>query len=208
MQIFLSRPTWVSEEFEEGLKIFLMSLDNMGIKPRTLGTTDYPSKAPLDEVLEIMDECQGAIILGYPQIVINSGQVKEDVIQDELILGTEWNHVEASLAYARGMPILIIHHHNVSRGIFERGVMNAFNHSIDMTQPSWCMEAALNGAINKWKEHCESGSSNFSAKVTVDSDKPTCPNCSTPSKPIYLSKLPAMMRIASWKCPMCDYLKQ
>lgn len=180
----------------------------MGITPRTLGTTDIPTKAPLDEVLDIIDECQGAIILGYPQITIHSGKLKSENITEELVLGTEWNHVEASLAYAKSMPILVIHHSTVSRGIFDRGVMNAFNHSVDMTESSWSMDKVLNGAINKWKEHCETGSSNFSSVTTVDPSIPTCPNCSTSAKPIYLSALPEGMRLGKWWCSSCNYLTQ
>ncbi|WP_445358495.1 hypothetical protein [Microbulbifer sp. ANSA005] len=208
MHIFLSRPTWVSPEFEEGLKIFLMSLANLGLSPRTLGSTDYPSKAPLDEVLEIMDQCQGAIILGYPQLIMESGKIKDFDIDSPLSLPTEWNHIEGALAYSKSLPIMILHHKGVSRGVFDRGVMNAFVHEVDFTQASWCMDKALNGAIQKWKENCESGNPNFSAAVKVDPDKPVCPNCTSPSKPVYLSKLPAGFSLGKLHCSKCSYLEQ
>ena len=107
MNIFLSRPTWVSPDFEEGLNVFLMSLANLGLTPRTLGSTDYPSKAPLDEVLEIMDQCQGAIILGYPQLIMESGKIKDSDIDTSISLPTEWNHIEAALAYSKSLPTMI-----------------------------------------------------------------------------------------------------
>ena len=55
MEVFVSRPTWVSEEFQAGLDTFTLQLENLGLIPRTLGVTDYPSKSPLDEVIEIME---------------------------------------------------------------------------------------------------------------------------------------------------------
>lgn len=207
MQIFVSRPTWVSSEFEEGLDAFLKSLEHMDLTPRTLGSSDYPSKAPLDEVIEVMNECQGAIILGYPQIQILEGTVKNTVLENELTLATEWNHIEAALAYAKGLRMLVIHHTTVSRGIFDRGVMNAYLHTVDLKSPTWCMQASLNGAIKKWKEHCKSGSSNFLASPAFDPTKPTCPNCTTKIKPIYLSKLPGGFRLGQWQCPICNYLE-
>jgi len=161
MHIFVSRPTWVSSEFEEGLSIFLMNLANMGLTPRTLGSTDYPSKAPLDEVLEIMEQCQGAIILGYPQLKIDSGFIKDTAIKSSITLPTEWNHIETALAYSKSLPIMILHHKGVSRGVFDRGVMNAFIHEVDFSKPGWCMAPELNGAFQKWKSNCESGSPNF-----------------------------------------------
>ncbi len=62
INIFISRPTWIAEEFKEGLIGFLSFLDTHDIKPRTLGSTDYPTESPLDEVIAIMDDCKGAII--------------------------------------------------------------------------------------------------------------------------------------------------
>ncbi len=208
MQIFVSRPTWISPEFEEGLKIFLMNLANMGLTPRTLGSTDYPSKTPLDEVLEIMDQCQGAIILGYPQLKIDSGLIKGSVISSPITLPTEWNHIEASLAYSKSLPVMVLHHSGVSRGVFDRGVMNAFIHEVDFSKPGWCMEPSLNGAFQKWKSNCESGSPNFIGAAKVDPSKPQCPNCSTSSKPVYLSELPKHFSLGKWTCTKCNYIKQ
>jgi hypothetical protein len=207
VHIFVSRPTWVSPEFDAGLEVFLTSIKNMGLTPRTLGSTDYPSKAPLDEVIEIMDECKGAIILGYPQLFISEGKIKDYDIDSELILPTEWNHIEAALAYSKGIPLIMFHHQGVSRGVFDRGVMNAFVHEVDFKSPTWSMDSALNGAIQKWRENCESGNSNFGITAKVDPDKPTCPNCTTKAKPIYLSPLPQSFReYGNWRCSLCQYM--
>lgn len=206
MHIFVSRPTWVSPEFDEGLEVFLTSIKNMGLTPRTLGSTDYPSKAPLDEVIEIMDECTGAIILGYPQLLIREGKLKDNDLKSELLLPTEWNHIEAALAYSKGMPLIMLHHQGVSRGVFDRGVMNAFVHEVNFASSTWSMGPALNGAIQKWKSNCESGSSNFGRTAKVDPDKPTCPNCTTLAKPIYLSALSsAFSEFGNWRCSSCNY---
>ena len=206
MNIFVSRPTWISSEFEEGLDAFLLTLKNMGLIPRTLGASDYPSKAPLDEVIEIMDECKGAIVLGYPQISVISGTVKDEPLNSPLILPTEWNHIEAALAYSKGLPLMILHHLEVSRGVFDRGVMNAFVHQVNLTKQNWCLDSTLNGAMTKWKENCISGNANFGLKTTGKRDQPICPNCSTNSKPIYLSKLSVPFNeFGDWICSRCDY---
>ena len=95
IDIFVSRPNWVAKEFEEGLTGFLSFLGTHDIKPRTLGSTDQPTETPLDEVITIMSECKGAIILGYPQIYVNNGYLKTKEINN-LQLATEWNQIEAS----------------------------------------------------------------------------------------------------------------
>ena len=207
MNIFVSRPTWVAPEFEEGLKVFLAILENNNLKPRTLGASDYPSKAPLDEVIEIMDQCSGAVVLGYPQISIESGVVKEEKLDSELVLPTEWNHIETALAYSKGLPVLVIHHESVRRGVFDRGVMNAFVHSFDLKIPSWPVDTALGGAITAWKNNCEKGNSNFPSSKPIESDLPFCPNCSTSSQKTYMTELGSDFKmVGKWLCPKCDLI--
>jgi len=152
--VFVSRPTWLAPEFKAGHDGFIELLGTLGLRPRTLGTTDYPSRAPLDEVIELVNQCQGAIILGYPQITVSAGTVKDKVIEQPFLLPTEWNHIEAGLAHARALPLLAIHHIGVKRGIFDRGAMNSFLYERDLTEPSWPLETALLRAIKKWKEEC------------------------------------------------------
>lgn len=213
MHIFVSRPNWVPNEFEAGLGTFLLQMDNLGLVPRTLGVSDYPSKSPLDEVIEIMGDCQGAVILGYPQIEIYAGSLKGSDINSPITLGTEWNHLEAGLAYAAGLPLLVVHHQTVSRGIFDRGVLNAFLHCVDLTSPNWSMQPSLNGAIQKWKRACEGGEANYSGAKRAASrpiGTPTCPNCSTAQKPIFMRPVPppfSELTGGSWECSLCQFVQ-
>jgi hypothetical protein len=89
IDIFVSRPTWVSAEFRKGLDGFLGFLVSLGFQPHTLGSTDYPAKAPLDEVIRLMDACSGVIVLGYPQVVVTSGTVKGAPAPANMCLSTE-----------------------------------------------------------------------------------------------------------------------
>jgi len=67
----------------------MVQLENLALSPKTLGVTDYPSKAPLDEVIEILKSCQGAIVLGYPQLEVQAGVLKGNKLAKPLILATE-----------------------------------------------------------------------------------------------------------------------
>jgi len=213
LDVFVSRPTWVASEFESGLSTMLVLLENLGLNARTLGVSDHPSKAPLDEIIDMMATCKGAVVLGYPQLEIQSGILKGEKLSTSLHLGTEWNHLEAGIAYSAGLPLLVIHHTTVTRGIFDRGVLNAFLHSVDLTGSKWAMEPAINGAINHWKKACVEGVPNFSGatkQVAISTDKPRCPNCSTNQKVIYMSPLPApFSEIAGgeWECSKCKYVE-
>lgn len=150
-EIFISRPNWIPVEFERGIESFYNFLKSSELNPRTIGQSDIPNESPLSEVINLMKKCQGTIVLGIPQIEITRGNLKGNEIERKLILGTEWNHIEAALAYSIGHPLLIIHHQNVSRGIFDRGASNSFNHEVDMRDPSWSMSNNISGALTSWK---------------------------------------------------------
>lgn len=150
--IFLSRPTWIDKKYEKGLEIFIQFLYAHNLNPRTIGTTDFPNQSPLDEVIKLMQNCVGAIILGYPQIIIKKGEIKNQSISNTISLGTEWNHIEAALAYSLHVPILVIHDNTVTRGIFDRGTLNAFIYSLELSDATWASNPTIIGALTSWIE--------------------------------------------------------
>lgn len=156
MKVFVSRPSWVDEEFETGMEEFLDFLKTFDLEPRTLGVTDYPNEAPLDEVIKLLDKCSGAVILGYPQITISEGMIKNKKIDEDnkVLLATEWNHIEATLAYSSDLPLLIIHHIGVKRGVFDRGTISSFIYEKDLSKPEWSLKSDVRGAIKNWKNKC------------------------------------------------------
>lgn len=213
MEVFVSRPTWVASEFREGLQTFETQMRNMDLMPRTLGVSDYPNKSPLDEVIELIAGCVGAVILGYPQMEVKSGTLKGESIESPIGLGTEWNHLEAGLAYSRGLPLMVIHHQSVSRGIFDRGVLNAFLHSVDLSQPNWSMTDPVNGAIKRFATACGEGRPSYThpdSQAANVPDKPFCPNCSTASKKFFLRPIGKQFQTLAggkWECPHCKYVE-
>lgn len=215
--IFLSRPTWVGQEFEKGLDAFTNILKSYEINPRTLGVSDYPEGTPLDEVISIMDQCVGAIILGYPQIEVKEGILKGNTINSSVILATEWNHIEASLAYAKKRPLLVIHHKGVQRGIFDRGAISKFLYEVDLSDSTWFSTEQIIGAITDWKSKlsetildrnlssAEHHGLNFDPKtgtyISEKDDLRYCSKCldSPPSK-----RVPLKEQSNGWRCSVCN----
>ncbi len=157
LNVFVSRPTWVAKEFREGLAALSRVLGSHDLVPRTLGVTDYPRKSPMDEVIALLDECAGAVILGIPQLEVQKGTLKGEPLNAAIQLSTEWNHIEAGLACARGLPLLVIHNIGVSRGVFDHGAVGAFVYGVDLTRPAWPIEPEISGALQKWKRDCMAG---------------------------------------------------
>lgn len=150
-EVFLSRPNWIPNSHEKGIDNFYNVLDSMELNPRTIGKTDFPNQSPLDEVISLMKKCEGTIVLGLPQIEFESGIIKGKTSSEKIYLATEWNHIEAALAYSIGHPLLIIHHNQISRGIFDRGACNSFIYEVDMNTSDWSMSNEIIGSLKNWK---------------------------------------------------------
>ena len=149
--IFLSRPSWVAPRYRPGLDHFQTLLREQHLDPRSVGVTDYPTDAPMDEVIRLMKQCGGAIVLGVPQIEVRAGVLKGNDIDEPFSLGTEWNHIEAALAYALELPTLVIHDQTVVRGVFDRGATKSFLHEVDLSCPTWALTEPIVGAIRTWR---------------------------------------------------------
>jgi len=172
INIFCSRPTWVAEEFKESLTGFLAFLGTHDFKPRTIGSTDYPTESPLIEVIRLMDECEGAIILGYPQIYVIRGNIKGSD-KNDFPLPTEWNHIEATLAFHKNLPLLLIHHKGISRGVFDRGAISKFIYEKDLSENNWFLSDNISGALMKWKSSIVQRQKKKSGVPTVISTPPS-----------------------------------
>ena len=150
--IFISRPTIISTKYESPYSDFEEFLTKKGIKSRRLGRGDYSRKAPLVAVMELIEDCKGAIVLGYPQYEIHTTSKKADDVLDEscLLFPTPWNQIEAVLAYKKKIPVLVIAQNRVGGGIFDDGVTGEFVLRADLSKPNWYKEDEFSGIFNEW----------------------------------------------------------
>ena len=125
-KIFLS----VGRTFNPQQENFVSSLENFlssqGLTPQTVGRTYFSSQQPLKAVVELMDECAGTIILAFErtQIVqaLEKRGSKDERQLSDLKLPTVWNQIEATVAYSKGHPLLVIVEEGLkAEGLLEQG---------------------------------------------------------------------------------------
>jgi len=111
-KVYLSVGSGLSPEQEE----FVQALESLaaaaGIATHTIGRTDFSSDAPLVAVRKLMEDCDGAIVLALERLRFGSGLERPgSERQEELAetsIATSWNQIEATLAYDRNLPLLVI----------------------------------------------------------------------------------------------------
>lgn len=141
INVFLSRPNWVSNIVERNFSNFYQLLDDLGFRPRTIGKDVIPLSSPFQHVVDLMKQCECTIVLGLPQITVRQGRLKGIEIEKSFSLPTEWNHIEAAISIMLNKPTLMMLNKRVAaRGLFERGAANVFVHEFETLKPSWVTE--------------------------------------------------------------------
>ena len=141
IDVFLSRPNWVSEIVERQFTKFYPLLEQQGFRPRTIGKDVVPISTPFTHVVDLMKQCQCTIILGLPQIWVTTGRLKGRDIEKEFALPTEWNQIEAAISIMLEKPtLMMLDKRVVARGLFDRGAANVFVHEFHTIGPKWLIE--------------------------------------------------------------------
>ena len=139
IDIFISRPTIIDNGYEKPYRAFEKFFKSEGFSPTRLGRSDYSLKAPLRAVIDLMDKCKGAIILGYPhQVITYSLKKGEEMLnENKIFLPTPWNQIEGTLAYKKGIPVLVIAQEGVEGGLFDYGVTGEYVYKTDLSNNKW-----------------------------------------------------------------------
>lgn len=155
INIFVSRPNALDNNQELTIKLIQELLKSRGLDARTIGATDFSNDSPMKAVEQLMRKCSGAVILGFPQMIIQKGIYKPSTNQEMSIknklLPTPWNHIEASMAYMLELPMLIIRNKGVDGGIFDNGTTgHHYIHTFDLNNQDWITESSFLQPFNEW----------------------------------------------------------
>ena len=99
-----------------------------GLAAKTVDEYGSTNRQPLKDVEYRMGQCYGAVVLAFERTRIDRGVSRPDSkLQKELKdvrLPTVWNHIEASMAYTRGLPLLVLVEHGL------RETRDCWNHGM------------------------------------------------------------------------------
>ena len=132
--VFVSAPTSINAEQDKFKQFLDDQMENLGLEPRALGRSDYPSQYPLREVMVIARHCAGGIILGFEQFYAPAGEFKRQTAKaapaTDIKFPTPWNNLEAGILFSMKKPILIFREHGIVGGVFDVGVSDVFVHDM------------------------------------------------------------------------------
>ena len=151
--------TTEQEKFVHKVRKYLS--DNLGLKARTLGITDYDSDAPLTGCRRLMMECNGLITIALRRYHIERGTErtlpfhKPKPLQN--ISGkyftSPWAQIETALAFQLGLPIVIFREEGVIQdGVLEKGITGLYLPAFDLSKSidKYLESGQWKQVINQW----------------------------------------------------------
>jgi hypothetical protein len=157
--VFVSKPNALNEQQAVFWARLSRILGERGLAARTLGETDYPNSGPIEAVRRLLDDCDGAIVLGLSQLEVQQGVLKRgapaEVDASDTKWPTAWNHIEAAMAYVLRLPMLIIREPGVAGGVFDVGNTDRFIHQAEISE-EWLASPKFLQPFNEWLEEVQS----------------------------------------------------
>jgi hypothetical protein len=154
--VFVSCPSKLNPDQERSREVILQELQNFDLEPRAVGRSDYPTEFPLREVLVLGRHCSGGLILGFEQFRADSGTWKPGTAKampshESASFPSAWNHLEAGMLFSLGLPLLVFREANISGGIFDNGVSDAFIQAMPPPDCTKDVQDSLRQVFGRWQ---------------------------------------------------------
>lgn len=117
--VFVSMGSPYTEPQKAFLDALIELLRSCDIEPRVMNRTDYPTGSPLKDISRVMRECHGVIVVAFERTYFESGLEKQRTALGAVRYTTPWNQIEASLAFALGIPMIVL----MEPGLREEGLL-------------------------------------------------------------------------------------
>jgi hypothetical protein len=159
--VFISAPSMENLNTEQRpvYDEIIAAMGDVGLEPRTLGQSDYPDEAPLKEVVQIARRCSGGIVLGFTQMIVQTGIAKPGV-QDRALSNipfpTPWNQLEAGILFSLRLPVLVFREKGISGGVFDDGVSDVFIHKMPTVADFEKRAGSVRQVLMKWQARVRS----------------------------------------------------
>ena len=155
LNVFVSVGGTATEQQEAFVRAVEDRLRSEGLVPHTVGRNTFSADAPLKTVTELIDNCTGALVIALERSYFASGTEKhggpKEIALSEVRLPTPWNQIEAAMAYARGLPLMVVVESGLkSEGLLERG--NDWYVQWMKAEPAALNSNEFNGVLASWKQ--------------------------------------------------------
>ena len=121
-QIFLSQPAVLTVEQQILVDRIAHLVEQGDVDVVRLRRQEYPGSGSLGELRRLMSGCSGLVIVGVRQLTVTDGTLRpgtpEEAQVRNVTLPTPWSQIEAGMAFALELPVLVVSDHLWDAGVF------------------------------------------------------------------------------------------
>jgi hypothetical protein len=158
-EVFLSVGTPATAEQEAFVRAVEDRLRRAGLTPFTVGRNVFSHEPPIKAVKQLMEKSAGAVVVALERSFFSGGLEnrggRHESSLSNVKLATPWNQIEAAMAYANGLPLLII----LESGLKDEGLLEAgygcFIHTVEPT-PAVLTTRAFDEILANWQSAIQS----------------------------------------------------
>lgn len=155
VKLFLSvgRPHRLDQkQFLEKLRA---ELKHQGVGLVNLATAEYSTEKPLPQIRELMQTCDGALVIGWERVhgytLFERESSSQEKLHQNIHIATPWNHIEGSMAATLGLPLFILKENRLhAEGIFEASSHDHKIESFDLPSEATALSGGLMKQILGW----------------------------------------------------------
>jgi hypothetical protein len=123
-QIFVSVGSAKTSQRAQASDMIFRSLEAVGLSPKQVDRNEWIAEQPLRGIKRVVDKSDGLVVIAFGRYEFPGGieRQKDGSAKDlsGVRITTVWNHIEATLGYARGIPLLVIgENHLLEDGMLE-----------------------------------------------------------------------------------------
>jgi hypothetical protein len=144
-RVFLCEPSGLSAEQRVLSDRWHERLFGLGFDVDQLGSNEY-ERDPWSVLLRRIGASDGVLVLGFSQLVVSAATWRANTDQERQVTPTwttSWLHLEAGMALAAGLPLLVAAGSGVAEGVFESAVWIGAVRGTALEDPDTCV-------IDRW----------------------------------------------------------
>jgi uncharacterized protein YjbI with pentapeptide repeats len=122
--VFLSLPSERTAAQDARCERISDLLTRDGVATEVLPRREYPGSGALGEILRRLSGCSGIVVFGL--------QPADGEAARSSVGSTPWTHLEAGMAYACRLPMLIVREPGVTAGVFDGAIADQNVHVLDL----------------------------------------------------------------------------
>lgn len=144
--VFISAPAIVTSEQRGVLLRWINVLAVHGLDGVSLERGAY-AQSPWEQLVGLMTQVDGVLVLGLPQLDLAVATWRRGTVEETSVSGSwasPWMHLEAGMAIARQLPLLVVPEKGVTEGVFSPKIWSGdvFGVDADATESSTIREFA------------------------------------------------------------------